>query len=314
MAGSGETNVQSEQISNLPLCDLIKNITGPLPQIELEYDASASLLWIDLRPEPKPVFTLNLIESVRKVQDAIGGPLAARGLAPRFLAYRSSGAFFSMGGDIDFYLDCLASADRAGLAAYSRLAAEVVWNNMSGLDGRVVTLATVAGKALGGGIDPARACNVMIAEEGATFCYPEINYNHFPITATSVLCRRVPVLVAQDILMSGETYSAQEFAELEVLDAAVPAGTGEGWIRDFALRNAPRQRAMAGLFGALTRETGDWRRNLMTAAEAWVDHMLGLRPIEISRLQRIAHAQERILARQSPQPSIWTGTPAAESC
>jgi DSF synthase len=295
----------SAQTKILNVKDVINVIAGPLPQIDIDYDAETGVLWIDLRPEPKPVFTLNLIESVRKVQGVIERTLLPQDLAPRFLAYRSSGPFFSMGGDIDFYLDCLATGDRAALSEYAHLAAEVVANNMSGLGGRVVTLATVGGKALGGGIDPARACHVMIAEEGASFCYPEINYNHFPITATSVLCRRVSPLVAQEVLTSGETYDARAFAGLNLVDEVVPAGSGEAWITDYARRNAPRQRALAGLFAALARETGDWRRSLAAGADAWVDHMLALRPVEISRLQRIAHAQERILARAAPGAPSW---------
>lgn len=298
------------EAKSVNLVSLINDLTGVLPQISLEYEADTSLLWVTLRPEPKPVFTLTVIESVMKVQRAIENVLLPQGLAPHFLAYRSTGSFFSMGGDLDFYLDCLASGDRAALTDYARCASEVVWNNMSGLGGRVVTLATVAGRALGGGIDPARACHVMVAEEEATFCYPEINYNHFPITATSVLCRRVPPLVVQEVLTSGETYSAAEFGRLNLLDAVVPTGEGEAWIRTYAAANAPRQRAMAGLFGALARESGDWRASLLAGADAWVEHMTQLRPIEISRLQRIAHAQERILARLAPRPPAW---PRAEA-
>jgi len=62
-----------------------------------------------------------------------------------------------------------------------------------------VTLATVHAKALGGGIDPARACNVMIGEERASFSYPEINYNHFPISAVPILSRHTGSIEAERI-------------------------------------------------------------------------------------------------------------------
>jgi DSF synthase len=290
--------------NNHGFAEFIRTFSVSTPQISLEYEEDISLLWITLRPEPKPIFTLGLIESVHRVQSSLS-QFGSMDSGPLYLAYRTSGPFFSMGGDLDYYLDCLAKNDRSGLRRYARLAADVVWNNMSGINGRIVTLATVAGKALGGGIDPARACNVMIAEEAATFCYPEVNYNHFPITATPVLCRRVPALVAQQILTSGETYTAAEFAGFNLLDAVVPLGTGEDWIRSYTKSNAPRQRAMAGLFSALTRDSGNWQERLEAAADAWVDHMFHLRPIEISKLQRIALAQERVLARQAAPLTVW---------
>jgi DSF synthase len=195
------TKFRNIDAKNHVFAEFIRTLSVSTPQISLEYEEDTSLLWITLRPEPKPIFTLGLIESVHRVQSSLS-QFGSMDSGPLYLAYRTSGPFFSMGGDLDYYLDCLAKNDRSGLRRYARLAADVVWNNMSGINGRIVTLATVAGKALGGGIDPARACNVMIAEEAATFCYPEVNYNHFPITATPVLCRRVPALVAQQILTS----------------------------------------------------------------------------------------------------------------
>jgi hypothetical protein len=62
---------------------------------------------------------------------------------------------------------------------------------------------------------------------------------------------------------------------------------------------------MAGLFSALTRDSGNWQERLEAAADAWVDHMFHLRPIEISKLQRIALAQERVLARQAAPLTVW---------
>ncbi|MDB5557294.1 MAG: hypothetical protein JWQ36_228, partial [Enterovirga sp.] len=44
---------------------------GALPQLSLEYEPDILTLWVTLRPEPKPVYTLPLIESVSRLQDAI---------------------------------------------------------------------------------------------------------------------------------------------------------------------------------------------------------------------------------------------------
>jgi len=160
-----------------------------------------------------------------------------------------------------------------------------------------VTLATVHAKALGGGIDPARACNVMIGEERASFSYPEINYNHFPISAVPILSRHTGSIEAERILLSGAEYSAREFFERGALDALVPDGTGEDWIWNYAKRCLPTHRARVALFAAFSRRSGRLDADLADAADAWVDHIMTLRPIEISKLQRIAQAQERMLSR-----------------
>jgi DSF synthase len=271
---------------------------GPLPQIEIDFEPDICTLWVTLKPEPKPVFTLQIIESVRKLQATVLRLWPeGRDCPVLFLAYRGTGAIFSLGGDLDFYLDCLASNDRASLVEYAALAADVIRWNATGLDGLVLSLSTIRGKALGGGIDPARACNIMIAEESATFGYPEVNYNHFPISAVPILSRHTGVVEAQRILLSGADYSAADFLKLGLLDAVVPAGTGEGWIRKYAAQAAPSHRARVALLAVFNRRAGDLRQELAAGAEAWVEHMFKLTPLEISKLQRIAHAQERLLAR-----------------
>ena len=160
-----------------------------------------------------------------------------------------------------------------------------------------MTLATVHAKALGGGIDPARACNVMIGEERATFSYPEINYNHFPISAVPILSRHTGPIEAERILLSGAEYTARAFLERGALDEIVANGGGEDAVRDYAKRCLPTHRARVALFAAFNRQSGTLDADLFESAGAWVDHIFNLRPMEISKLQRIAHAQERMLAR-----------------
>ena len=96
---------------------------GKVSQLQLEFDAQRSLLWMTIKPEPKPIFTLQLLENISKVQRAIialwGHDRAACPI--RFLAYRSTGPIFTLGGDLEFYLDCLAKGDLEGLKHYARL-------------------------------------------------------------------------------------------------------------------------------------------------------------------------------------------------
>jgi DSF synthase len=276
----------------------IRAASGPLPQIELEYEAEIRTLWLTLKPEPKPVFTLPIITSVLKVQRSIIKLWQDSPERPiQFLAYRGSGPLFSLGGDLDYYLECLSRGDRSGLAEYATRATDVILLNSTGLNGMVVTLAAIHAKALGGGIDPARACNVMIAEERATFCYPEINYNHFPISAVPILSRHTGPVEAERILLSGVEYTAREFFDRGALDDLVPNGTSENAIRDYAKRCLPTQKARVALFAAFGRRAGGLDADLKQAAQDWVNHIFTLRPIEISKLQRIALAQERMLSR-----------------
>jgi DSF synthase len=295
-AGAEQTTVDG----SLDVLGAIRAVAGPLPQIDLAYEPKVRLLWITLKPEPKPVFNVPVISSVRKVQDAVMRLWSDAPEGPvLFLAYRGVGPVFSLGGDLDFYLDCLAANNRAGLLNYAKLATDVISLNTNGLRGMVITLATIHGKALGGGIDPARACNVLVAEERASFGYPEINYNHFPISAVPILSRHTGLIEAERILTLGLDYTASEFQARGVLDAVVPNGTGEEWIHNYATRSLPTHRARVALIAEFNRRAGDLQSELAEAVEIWVNHFMKLKPIEISKLQRVAQIQERMLSRLS---------------
>ena len=298
-------------------CDVVDTISlhaGPLPQIRLDYEPDISTLWITLKPEPKPVFTLPLIESVGKVQDALGSLWGNDPNRPVcYLAYRATGTIFSLGGDLDYYLDCIRAGDRAALRDYAEKATQVIRLNRNGLNGSVITLANVQGKAIGGGIDPARACNVMIAEEHATFSYPEINYNHFPISAVPVLSRHTGPIEAEKILLSGDEYSAHEFMGKGAVDAVVPSGAGDDWIRKYVADTRASHSARVALMGAFNAQAGDLYGPLTACAQSWADHIMSMTPGEVSKLQRITVAQERILARLFRKSELEELGPSAQA-
>lgn len=279
--------------------DIINWKTGKLPQIYINYEAEIKTLWITLHPQPKPVFTFDVLTSVHSVQKAIwalwGGQDEYRDSPVRFLAFRGAGAFYTLGGDLDFYLDCLAKGDRPALRDYARASAACIAWNASCLRGSVITMATIHGKALGGGIDAPRSCNLMVAERQASFCYPEINFNHLPIASLSVLSRYTGVRAAHKILDSGESYTAEQFEALGGLDAVTPSGEGENWLRRYAAQTLPIHAARMSLFCAFNRRQGDLETELEPLADKWADSMMRLTPLEIYKLQRIARAQERMI-------------------
>ncbi len=123
-------------------------------------------------------------------------------------------------------------------------------------------MATIHAKAIGGGIDAPRSCNVMIAEEQASFVYPEIKFNHFPITAVAILSRRMGQRAAETMLLSGEEMSAAAFMAAGALEAVVPTGTGEAWLRKYAAESLPVHAAKTALFSAFNRRSGDLREEL----------------------------------------------------
>ncbi len=166
-----------------------------LPQVELAFEPEIRTLWVTLKPEPKPVFTLQVISSVKKVQEAIIRLWGDAAECPvLFFAYRGVGPLFSLGGDLDYYLDCLAENNSEGLRDYATQAAEVIALQLQRLARTVLSpLRPFTGR---------RSAEVSIRREPAMcwsaksrpmFGYPEIHYNHFPISAVPILSRHVGI-------------------------------------------------------------------------------------------------------------------------
>ena len=83
----------------------------------------------------------------------------------------------------------------------------------------------------------------------------------------------------------------------------MPTGTGEAWIRKYAHDSLPIHAAKTALFSAFNRRAGNLQEELDQLGQIWTDCMLRLHPSAISKLQRIAQTQDRMLARMYQRPA-----------
>jgi DSF synthase len=293
------TITKSGEVDPAEVVGALTHLAGPLPQVALSYEPAIKTLWLTLRPAPKPVFTYDMLNSANAVQRAIWrlwGRQESQANSPvRYLAFRGDGPVLTLGGDLDFFLDCLAKADRDAFEAYARAAVDAVCWNASSLRGAAITLASVHGNAFGGGIDAALSCNVAVAAEHAMFSYPEVKFNHFAITAASIMSRRIGPREAHKMLSTAHEYTARQFEELGAVDAVVPKGEADAWLRRYASETLPMHAARLSLFTTFYRRAGDLEVELEPAIKMWVDSIMRLSPMQISRLQRLAQAQERMM-------------------
>jgi cyclohexa-1,5-dienecarbonyl-CoA hydratase len=83
-------------------------------------------------------------------------------------------------------------------------------------------IAAVNGACLGGGMEVAIACDIVIASEKAIFGQPEIKLGFFPPYAVLRLPELVGVAKAIEIVTTGQNYSAQESKDLGFVSKVVP--------------------------------------------------------------------------------------------
>jgi len=86
----------------------------------------------------------------------------------------------------------------------------------------VPSIAAVNGSALGGGCELALYCDMVIATEKAKFGQPEIQVGVFPPIAALIFPRMIGRKKAMELILSGETISAQEALNLGLVNKIVP--------------------------------------------------------------------------------------------
>ncbi len=82
----------------------------------------------------------------------------------------------------------------------------------------VPSLALVRGPALGGGFELALFCDIVLADETAVFGVPEIGMGLFAPTAAIILPQIAGRNRALELMLTGETISAQEAARIGLVN------------------------------------------------------------------------------------------------
>ncbi|HTQ72112.1 MAG TPA: crotonase/enoyl-CoA hydratase family protein [Acidocella sp.] len=262
-------------------------------------------LWCFMKPQARPSFTRQLLIDLTDVQRLIKQLLSTTPAPFDYvvLGSRSQGVF-NLGGDLTLFAEKIRTRDREGLRKYAHACVAVGYANHSGYDNAAMTIALLQGDALGGGFESALSCDMLIAERQVKFGLPEVLFNLYPgMGAYSFLSRRVGMLKAEEIILSGRTYTAEEMLAVGAIDMVVEPGEGERAVRDYIERNRTRQLALSAVRKVRRRVNPVSLEELIDITDLWVDTALRLSDQDLRRMSRIAAAQDRFRARNA-EPAV----------
>jgi enoyl-CoA hydratase len=109
------------------------------------------------------------------------------------------------------------------------------------------TLCAVRGHVLAGALGLALACDLIVASEEATFGTPEINVGTFPFMIMALIYRNVPRKKANELLLLGERWSAQEALAAGIVNKVVPPPEFDAAVADWAQKLAGKSPAIMRL-------------------------------------------------------------------
>ena len=162
---------------------------------------------------------------------------------------------------------------------------------------QVPTIALVNGAALGGGMELAIGCDMIVAAAGAKFGQPEIKLAVFPPIAAVLLPRLVPPARAMEILLGGENFTAEEALSMGLVNRVFPresfAADAQAFVQPYL------QLSTAALRSARKAMRAAAHHPFETALQA-------AEKIYLQELMNTADAKEGLNAFLEKRKPVWT--------
>ena len=272
-----------------------------LRQIDVEYDAEMLTMYWWMRPTPRPCFNSDFLNEVEQFESRLQQHQGWMQYAGReckvenaVFGSRIEGVF-NLGGDLSMFIQAILRKDRRMLTHYGELCVENMYRRVTGFGADIVTYSLVQGKAFGGGFECALASEVIIAEKSATMSFPEVLFNMFPgMGALSLLGRKIGLRKAEDIIMSGQVFTAKQMYDLGVVDELVDDGNGLSATRSM-IKARQRKRNTYRAMSAAKREFQPVSiAEMKSIVGVWVDAAMRLDTRDLRMMARLVRAQDKL--------------------
>jgi DSF synthase len=286
-------------LPELPPAPHIRVAQERFPELDVSLDPHTRTYWCRMRPSGRPSYTVELLRGLSQMQLALAQLFGIhRDERPfdYFVVASQHPGVFNFGGDLELLALSIAKRDREALRRYATACIDVVYANYINYDLPIVTIALVQGDALGGGFEAVLSCDVVIAEKGVKFGFPEVLFNLFPgMGAFSLLSRKVGGAKAQHVISEGRLFTAEDLFEMGLVQVLAEPGEGEKATQNFVRREARRHNAAVAMQKAARFANLLEYRELERIVGLWVDTALALSRTDLRKMALLASAQDRRL-------------------
>jgi len=280
-------------------------------QLETSFDPEYGVRWGFMDPKPRPTFNPHLLAELRGYVDSIvqpGGLIWHDGTQHRIeyavIASKVPGVF-SLGGDLALFREAITKHDRDILVQYGRKCVDNLYPWSRNCDLPLTTIALVQGDALGGGFECALSASVLVAEESARMGFPEILFNLFPgMGAYSFLARKVGRRITEELITSGNLYTARQLYDMGVVDVLAPDGAGEAAVYSFIRRHARTPNGRRAIEMVRREVEPITHEELMRVVSIWADTALRLTDRDLRLMEKLVRAQNKTNTDNLPPASV----------
>lgn len=267
-----------------------------LNELDVLYDAEIETLWTYMHPAGRPSFNPAMLGDFEDWQRLITANFGPGKVPLRFLVLGSrSPGVFCFGGDLDLFQRLIREGNRRALREYGYRCVEILFRNLHALDVPMLTVGLVEGAALGGGFEALLSFDYIVAERGATFGFPEIMFGLFPgMGAHALLSRKLGTAMADRLIVSNETYTAEQMFEFGIVHRLAEPGEGLAACREFIAKSERKHAGLVAARKAMKISAGLTLDELKRIVDLWAETALKLREQDLKVMGRLTAAQSRL--------------------
>jgi methylglutaconyl-CoA hydratase len=166
------------------------------------------------RPDVRNAFNEHVIEELTRWADT-----AAADKGVRCVVLAGAGKLFCAGADVTWMSKMVSYTREENIRD-----AQAMARMFSALDSLPVPLiGRIHGAALGGGVGLAAVCDIVVAEEGATFGFTEVKLGILPAVISPYALAKIGRSAARELFLTGMRFGAQRAKEIGLVHAVVPS-------------------------------------------------------------------------------------------
>ena len=286
------------------------DLRNDFKQLSIRYDKSHEVLWSFMDQKNLiPCFNSELINEVSEHQleiEKTGGMIC---LADEINQIKYSVAasltpdVFSLGGHLVLIHQLAKNKHRDALMSYATRSINALAHRINRFNvPSIITISLLQGQTLGAGLEVALTSDVVIAEKKTILSFPEIYFNMIPgMGGYSLVARKAGTKLADNMVLKGKQYTAEQAYELGLVDVLVEDGKGMHAVYDWIEDNKRISNGYLALqktkqcYNPLTVE------ELMNITRVWVDAALSLSDRDFGIMERFIYTQEKQFLKTSAQ-------------
>jgi methylglutaconyl-CoA hydratase len=167
------------------------------------------------RPDVRNAFDDAMVSELGAWAEGIASEREVRGVV-----IAGAGPVFCAGGDLAWMARTIAFTEEQNVA--DALRASRMFAAIDALP--CPTIARVHGAALGGGAGLAAVCDIVVAEEAATFGFTEVKLGIIPAVISPFVLRKIGRSAARELFLTGRRFSARRALEIGLVHDIASGG------------------------------------------------------------------------------------------